>query len=77
MDIGAVAAIAAVGMNVVGWAFAFGKLNGRVRSLEQTAERHEKVLSDGGVVQKLSQLQSQVSELEGTVRTYIELKERD
>ena len=71
-----IAVIAVIIINIAGWSYTkvygFGKLNGRVEKLEETAERHEKVLNDG-IVQELSALKSQVAALEGTVQTYIDL----
>jgi hypothetical protein len=56
-------------INVIGWiytrVYAFGRLNEKV-------ERHEKLLNDG-IVGKLNNLESQVSNLDGTVHTYIDL----
>jgi len=73
-DPGWIASILLIIGNLLGWGFIVGKLNGRVKNLEETAQRHEKTLNNG-IVQKLSGLQSQVSNLEGTVQTYINLKE--
>jgi hypothetical protein len=74
-----IAAIAVILINILGWSYTkiygFGKLNGRVEKLEETTNRHEKILNDG-VVQKIADLQSQVSNLEGTVQTYIDLAKR-
>jgi len=75
MDSGLIAAIAVIAINILGWAYTFGNMNGRVNSLEKTTQRHEKILNDG-VVQELSELKSQVSNLEGTVKTYIDLTKR-
>lgn len=71
-----IAAIVIIAINILGWGYTFGKLNGRVKSLEKTTERHEKVLNDG-IVQDLSELKSQVAGLEGTLQTYINLKEKE
>lgn len=71
-----IAAIVLIVINILGWAYTFGKLNGRVKSLEETAERHEKTLNDG-IVQKLAEVQSQVAGLEGTLQTYINLREKE
>jgi hypothetical protein len=71
-----IAAIALIGVNIFGWGTIFGKLNGQVKSLEETMERHERVLNNG-IVQELSELKSQVANLEGTVKTYIDLTKRE
>lgn len=79
MDPSWIAAIVVIIINIVGWSYTkvygFGKLNGRVEELEKTAARHEKVLNDG-LVQELAELKSQVANLEGTVKTYIDLTKR-
>jgi hypothetical protein len=63
-------------INVVGWVytkvFALGKLKGTVEKLDETCQRHEKLLNDG-LVQDLSDLKAEVANLNGTVRTYIDL----
>jgi len=76
MDAAWIAAIGVILVNIFGWGFTFGKLNGRIKSLEKTTERHEKTLNDG-VVQELSAVKSQLGNLEGTLKTYIELNKRD
>jgi len=80
MDPGWISAVVLIVINVAGWGYTkvygFGKLNGRVEKLEETAKRHERVLNDG-IVQELSAVKAQVAALEGTVQTYIDLtKER-
>lgn len=67
-----VAVITVIAINIFGWGITFGKLNGRVKNLEKTTERHEKVLNDG-LVKELSKCKSQIANLEGTVQTYINL----
>jgi len=74
MDPGWIATIIVVVINIFGWGVTWGKLNGRVRNLEMTTERHEKVLANDGLIDKISDLASRCSSLEGTLRTYIELK---
>lgn len=66
------AAIVVIVINIIGWAYTFGKLNGKVKSLEETTDRHEKALNDG-IVQELSEVKSQVAALDGTIQTYIDL----
>lgn len=75
MDAGWIAAIVIVVINIFGWGATWGKLNGRVKNLETATERHEKVLNDG-LVEKIAELSSRCSGLEGTVRTYINLREK-
>jgi hypothetical protein len=75
MEPGWIAAIFIIVANLFGWGFTFGKLNGQVKSLKETTERHEKILNDG-LVQKLSECKSELSELKGTVETYIDLTKR-
>lgn len=70
-----IATIAVIIINIFGWGFTFGKLNGRIKTLEETTQRHEKVLNDG-VVQELSGVKSQLANLEGTIKTYIEITEK-
>lgn len=72
MEPGWITAIFIIVGNLFGWGFIFGKLNGKVNSLEQTTDRHEKILNDG-LVKELSECKSQISNLEGTVQTYIDL----
>lgn len=59
-------------VNIFGWGFTTGKLNGRVKNLEEITKRHEKVLNNG-LVQEIGRLNSRFSNLEGTVQTYINL----
>jgi len=66
MDPGWIAAIAVIVVNIFGWGFTFGNLNGRVKSLEDTTKRHEKTLNEDGLMQE-------VSNLAGKVQTYIDL----
>jgi len=75
MDASWIATIVVIAINIFGWGVTFGKLNGRLKNLEETTQRHEKVLNDG-VVQELSKLKSQVANLDGTVKTYIDLTKR-
>ena len=64
-----IAVIVLTAINVAGWVytkqFALGKLNEKV-------ERHDKLLNNG-MVQELGALKNQVANLDGTVRTYIDL----
>jgi flagellar biosynthesis component FlhA len=73
MDSGWLASIIVIGINIFGWGVIFGKLNGRVKSLEQTSERHEKTLNDG-LMQQMGMLQAQCASLKGTLDTYIDLR---
>jgi hypothetical protein len=77
MDIGLVTGIVVTAINIVGWGYTkvygFGKLNGRVDNLEKTLDRHEKVLTNNGLVNKIGECKAQIANLEGTVKTYIEL----
>ena len=75
MEPSLIATIVIVVINIFGWGVTVGKLNGRVKSLKETVDRHEKVLNDG-LVQELSKCKTQIANLEGTVRTYINLKEK-
>lgn len=75
MSPGWIATIIVVIINIFGWGVTFGKLNGRVKNLEETVDRHEKVLNDG-LVQELSECKSQIAKLDGSVKTYIELTKR-
>jgi len=76
MDPSWITAVVLIVINVVGWGYTkvygFGKLNGRIEKLEETAERHEKTLNNG-VVQEMSKVKAQLAALEGTVQTYIDL----
>lgn len=58
-------------ITAVGWIsttiFTFGKLHG-------TVQRHEKVLTDG-IIAEISDLKAQVAGLDGTIQTYIKIKE--
>ena len=71
MDAAWLAAIVVVITNIFGWGFVFGKLNGRIKNLEDVTQRHEKVLNNG-IVEKLNDTRSQVAKLEGTIRTFIQ-----
>lgn len=66
-----IALIVVTAITAVGWIsttiFTFGKLHG-------TVQRHEKVLSNG-IVKELSDLKAQVAGLDGTIKTYIKIKE--
>lgn len=57
-------------ITAIGWVsttiFTFGRLYG-------TVQRHDKVLGNG-LVEQLSQLKAQVSGLDATIKTYIDLK---
>lgn len=75
MEPGWIAAITVIVANIFGWGFTYGKLNGQVKSLEETTERHEKILNDG-LVQEISECKSQIANLDGTVKTYIDLTKR-
>ena len=75
MDIGWIATIIVIVINIFGWGATWGKLNGRVKNLETATDRHEKVLNDG-LVNKLSELASRCANLEGTVQTYINLQQK-
>jgi len=74
-----IAAIVLIVINILGWGYTkiygFGKINGRIKNLEKTTDRHEKVLNDG-VVQRLAGVEAQVAKLEGTVQTYIDLTKK-
>ena len=75
MEPGWVATIAAIAINVFGWGVIFGKINGRVKSLEETTARHEKVLNDG-VVQEMAKLGKECASLRGKLDTYIKLQQQ-
>ena len=64
-----VAVIILTAINVAGWVytkmFALGKLNEKV-------ERHDKLLNDG-LPKEVRELTKQVSEMTGTLNTYIDL----
>jgi hypothetical protein len=81
MDVGIITGIAVTVINIVGWGYTkvygFGKLNGRVDNLEKTTERHEKMLEDNGLIQKLGECKEQIAHLEGTLNTYIDLAKRE
>ena len=70
---GWIATIIVVIINIFGWGATWGRLNGRVKSLEECAQRHEKVLNDG-LTSKLSEVATKCSNLEGIIRTYIDLQ---
>lgn len=72
MDPSWLAAVIIIVINIIGWAYTFGKLNGRVKSLEETADRHEKSINNG-VVQEISECKTELANLAGIVRTYIDL----
>jgi len=76
MDVGWIAAIIIVVINIFGWGATWGRLNGRVKNLETTTDRHDKLLNDG-LVAKIADLSSRYASLEGTVRTYINLREKN
>jgi hypothetical protein len=63
-------------VNIIGWVamrvFALGRLDGAVKSLNETCDRHERLLNNG-IVQQISDLKLRVGELTGRVNTYIEL----
>jgi hypothetical protein len=77
MDTGLVTGIVVTVINIVGWGYTkvygFGKLNGRVDNLEKTTDRHEKLLTEDGLIEKISECKNQISNLKGSVDTYIEL----
>lgn len=79
---GTIVAVVIVGViNASGWiytrAIAMGRLNGKVESLSEASERHEKVLSGNGITQELSALKAEVAGLTGTLNTYINLTTKD
>ena len=80
MDAGLATGIIVTAINVIGWGYTkvygFGKLNGRVDNLEKTTDRHEKLLNEDGLIEKLNDCKSQISNLKGSVDTYIELTKR-
>ena len=76
MDGSVIAVIAIGAINAVGWistrVFAMGKLNGKVNSIEESVDRHEKALNDG-IINEISDLKRDIGSLEGTIQTYIDL----
>jgi hypothetical protein len=77
MDVGLATGIIVTTINVIGWGYTkiygFGKLNGRVDNLEKTSDRHEKLLTEDGLIEKINNCSNQIAGLDGTVKTYIEL----
>jgi hypothetical protein len=59
-------------INIIGWLlmrfYALGKLNEKVNE-------HDKILNNG-IVKELNQLKTEFANLEGTVKTYIDLTKR-
>jgi hypothetical protein len=80
MDIGSITAIVVTGINIIGWAYtkvqAIDKLNGRVDHLEKTSDRHEKILGEDGLVNKISECKAQIANLDGTLKTFIDLTKK-
>jgi len=76
MEPGWIATIIVIVINIFGWGVTFGRFNGRVKSLEDIAERHENILSGDGVLGKMAALQSDCSKLQGTIQTYIDLTKK-
>jgi hypothetical protein len=70
------AAVLLIVGNIFGWGVIHGKLNGRVKSLEETTKRHEKMLNENGLMREVSECKSAISNLTGTVQTYIDLTKR-
>jgi hypothetical protein len=70
-----IATIGALVINIFGWGATWGKLNGRVKSLEDCTGRHEKLLNNG-LVDKLSETSNKVASLDATLKTYMELEAR-
>jgi len=77
MDPAWVGIVIIVVINIFGWGATWGRLNGRVKNLEMTLNRHEKILGQDGLLEKISDLASRCSTLEGTLKTYIDIKERE
>jgi len=73
MDVSMIAAIVVIAVNIGGWGFTIGNLNGRVKSLEQTTTRHEGVISGDGLSKEISECKVRMAGLESEVHTYIEL----
>jgi hypothetical protein len=77
MDIGSITAIVVTVINIIGWGYtkvaAIDRVNGRVDNIEKTCERHEKYLTEDGLVDKVSECKAEISNLKGTVQTYIDL----
>jgi hypothetical protein len=76
MDPAWVGLIIIIVINIFGWGVTTGKLNGRIKHLEQTVDRHEQILGSNGLATQISTLSSRCSTLEGTVKTYIDLHKR-
>jgi hypothetical protein len=74
MDLGWLATIIVIVINIFGWGMAWGKLNGRVKSLETLVAKHDKIIGENGLMAKISDLASRCSGLEGVLQTYIELE---
>ena len=77
MDLGWIATIIVIVINIFGWGMAWGRLNGRVKNLETLLEKHERVIGEDGLISKISDLASRCSTLEGILRTYINMKEKE
>jgi len=75
MDPAWIATAIVIIINIFGWGMTFGRLNGRVKTLEETTQRHEKILSDG-LAKQISDLSSKCAGLQATINTYIDLQRR-
>jgi len=73
MDIGSITAVVITAINIGGWIFSFGKLNGKVEELDKITERHEKLLTGDGLIDKINNCETQIANLKGSVDTYIDL----
>jgi hypothetical protein len=77
MDSGLIAGIVVTAINIVGWGYtkvySLGKLDGRIKNVEDTTARHEKVLNEDGLLQKIGECKNDIGSLKSKVDTYIEL----
>lgn len=71
-----VAVIAFLLINIGGWCYTLGKLHGQVKSLKETMDRHERQLNEDGLSQQLTACENKLANLDGSVRTYIDLTKR-
>lgn len=66
--IGLVVMILVVIGNIIAWVYSYGKLSERVKNLDDTI--------NNGICEKVDGISRHVSTMEGTLVTYIQLKEK-
>jgi len=71
MDANVVFLIVITAINVIGWVYT--KVFGIGRLREQV-ENHDRILNNG-IVKELGEVKTQCANLEGTIKTYIKLRE--